>query len=229
MLRASDLSSFAVLLFLACHLAGPASAAQGDIFSTSKTNVNVRSGPSTNADILTRINPGDQVVEVDTRGDWRLVRQPDGKLMGWIFSRLLDQFLSASDQGFGLPTETARPSNDPILRAARFEEGPIGDAKKGEEVFYKCGACHTIVEGVHAGGPSLVGVFGRSPAEADGFRYSGAMQAFAREGAVWDEVTLDRFIQRPARVVKGTSMPFSGVRDPEDRRNLIAYLQRLSN
>lgn len=84
-----------------------------------------------------------------------------------------------------------------------------------------------LIEGVHAQGPSLVGVFGRSPATGRGYRYSSAMQSFVRDGAVWDEATLDRFIQRPARIVKGTSMPFSGVRDPQDRRDLIAYLQQL--
>ncbi|MEM8949429.1 MAG: SH3 domain-containing protein [Pseudomonadota bacterium] len=203
----------------------PASAAQGNLRSTGRTNVNVRAAPSTDAGVIAQIGPGDTVVGVDVRGEWRLVRLPGRNGEGWIFSPLLEPVAAPS------PVER-QPSSEPAAlptRTAAIDPIRSGDPRNGERVFYKCGACHTTVPGIHAQGPSLVDVFGRAPAGAIGYRYSGAMQAFARDGAIWDEATLDEFIRRPGRLVEGTSMPFSGVRDPQDRRDLIAYLQQLSN
>ena len=102
-----------------------------------------------------------------------------------------------------------------------------GDAAKGEKVFQKCGACHTSVPGVHGFGPSLVGVVGNRPGQAAGFRYSKGMVAFAESGAVWDETTLDVFLTRPRRLVKGTRMAFPGLKKEQDRADVIAYLEQL--
>ncbi len=220
---------FAVLL-LACSAINHASAAPGDVFSTNKTNVNVRAAPSTNATIVARVNPGESVIEIDTKDDWHLVRLPDGGGEGWIFSPLLELVALAPKPNAPVverPKSEASSTDKLASRTDAFNDDLIGDPSKGETVFYKCGSCHTTVPGIHAQGPSLAGIFGRSPAQAPGFRYSGAMQSFARDGGVWDAATLDRFIQRPPRVVKGTTMPFSGVRDQQDRRDLIAYLQQL--
>ncbi|MGI9484913.1 MAG: SH3 domain-containing protein [Geminicoccaceae bacterium] len=225
------------ILLLACPLIDHAAAAPGDVFSTNKTNVNVRVAPSTSADILARVNPGETLIEIDTKDDWHLVKLPGNQRAGWVFSSLLEQVRSAPEPSapeVNQPSTTAiQPSAEASApdklasRTTAFDDNLVGNPTNGKTVFYKCGACHTTVPGVHAEGPSLVGVFGRSPAQAPGYRYSGAMQSFARMGGVWDEATLDRFIQRPPRVVKGTTMPFSGVRDQQDRRDLIAYLRQL--
>ena len=232
------------ILLLACPLIDHAVAAPGDVLSTRKTNVNVRVAPSTNADILARVNPGETLIEIDTKDDWHLVKLPGNQRAGWVFSSLLEQVWSAPEPStptINQPVTTAiQPSTTAVepstefsapdklaSRTTAFDSNLIGNPANGKTVFYKCGSCHTTVPGVHAEGPSLSGVFGRSPAQAPGYRYSGAMQSFARMGGVWDEATLDRFIQRPPRVVKGTTMPFSGVRDQQDRRDLIAYLRQL--
>ena len=225
------------LLALISLFPSMAMAAPGDILSTSKTNVNVRSQPSTDAEVVTRMNPGDTAIEVESKGDWYLLRLPDQDREGWVFGPLLSVVTDLEPRAVpvvepkptsAVPGDRSRsPAERLFSRLSGFDENLVGDPKKGEQVFYKCGSCHTTVAGVHAQGPSLVGVFGRAPAQASNFSYSGAMQAFAREGAVWDEVTLDRFIQRPARLVKGTSMPFSGIRDAQDRVDLIAYLAEL--
>ena len=102
-----------------------------------------------------------------------------------------------------------------------------GDAAKGEKVFQKCGACHTSVPGIHGLGPSLAGVVGNRPGQSSGYRYSKGMTAFAETGAVWDEATLDTFLAKPRRVVKGTRMAFPGLKNDEDRADLIAYLEQL--
>lgn len=100
-----------------------------------------------------------------------------------------------------------------------------GDAKAGKKVFAKCRACHKLDAGKHGVGPSLHGVVGRGVATADGYtKYSKALIAYA-EGKVWDDATLDSFLESPKKVVKGTKMAFKGLRKPEQRADLIAYLK----
>jgi cytochrome c len=178
---------------------------------------------------VTTVNPGERMIEVERRSDWFLVKLPDRGGQGWIYAPLIDSFAATPEVPPRAGTPVRRSAGGPVpVATAAYDPALVGDPRRGETMFVKCGACHTTVAGIHAEGPSLVGVFGRAPAEAPGYRYSGAMQAFAREGAVWDEATLDRFIQRPGRVVEGTSMPFSGIRDPRDRSDVIAFLQQLS-
>lgn len=214
-------------------------AAPGDLLETSRTNVNVRADPTTEAAIVTRINSGDRMFEVRSEGDWYLVELPDIGQQGWIYGPLLDRFTDlqskpAAGQSTASRPQPSTPAGDELSaknrlmsRLTAFDESLVGNAERGEAVFYKCGSCHTTVAGVHAQGPSLYGVFGRRPAQAQGYEYSDGMHASAREGVVWDEPTLDRFIQRPPRIVEGTTMPFSGIRNAQDRRDLIAYMKRL--
>ncbi|WP_425405947.1 c-type cytochrome [Hwanghaeella sp.] len=100
-----------------------------------------------------------------------------------------------------------------------------GDAAAGKKVFAKCRACHKLDEGKHGVGPSLYGVVGRGVATADGYtKYSKALKEFA-DGKTWDDATLDAFLEKPKNLVKGTKMAFPGLRKPEDRANVIAYLK----
>ncbi|MEZ5936554.1 MAG: SH3 domain-containing protein [Alphaproteobacteria bacterium] len=212
------------LLLATLLLPDQATAAPGDLLETSRRNVNVRIEPSTGAGIVATVNPGDRMIEVQRSNDWYLIDLPDLGSRGWVYGPLIDNFSET-------PEEVRKPPQrrtGAYTTAATYDPGLIGDPRRGEAVFVKCGSCHTTVAGIHAEGPSLVGVFGRAPAEAPNYRYSGAMQAFARNGTVWDKATLDRFIQRPGRIVKGTSMPFSGLRDAQDRSDVIAFLQQLS-
>ncbi|HEY9548794.1 MAG TPA: cytochrome c family protein [Kiloniellaceae bacterium] len=114
--------------------------------------------------------------------------------------------------------------------AAAALAGPAlaaGDAAKGEKVFNKCKACHTVEEGKNKVGPSLYDVIGRAPASVEGFSYSKAMEEFAA-GHVWDEATLSSYLESPRGVVKGTKMAFVGLKKEEDRADVIAYLQQFS-
>jgi cytochrome c len=214
---------------------GDLAAAPGDLLETSRTNVNVRVSPTTSAAVVATIDAGERIIEVGKVGEWFQVNLPDRSTQGWIYAPLLERF-SAAPATVGRTSEpqakgqnvASRRTTERHTTAAAYDASLNGNPARGETVFFKCGACHTTVPDVHAEGPSLVGIFGRPPASAPDYRYSGALRAFAREGVVWDEATLDRFIQRPGRVVKGTSMPFSGLRDPQDRRDVIAYLQELS-
>ena len=103
-----------------------------------------------------------------------------------------------------------------------------GDAVKGKRVFAKCRACHKTVEGKHGVGPSLYGVVDRAIATAEGFKkYSKAMKAYG-EGQVWSEELLDAYLENPKGVVKGTRMAFAGLKKPDQRADVIAYLRSVS-
>jgi cytochrome c2 len=102
-----------------------------------------------------------------------------------------------------------------------------GDARRGRVAFQKCYACHALEPGKNdLSGPSLHRVVGSRVAAAPGFDYSPALRALARRRPRWDEALLDRFIADPERVAPRTSMTFTGMRDPRERADLIAYLRR---
>lgn len=73
-------------------------------------------------------------------------------------------------------------------------------------------------------GPRHCGLFGRLAGSVPGFDYSSAMK---NSGITWDEKTLERFLAEPLEVVPGTSMTYDGVRDAQDRLDLIAYVKRV--
>jgi cytochrome c len=86
-----------------------------------------------------------------------------------------------------------------------------------------CRTCHVTKEGDHRLGPSLAGVLGREAGAAEGFAYSDAM---ADADIVWDEASLDRYIENPDAVVPGNNMkPYSGIASPEEREKVIAHLK----
>lgn len=98
-----------------------------------------------------------------------------------------------------------------------------GDPGRGAAVFGQCMACHSIEPGVHLSGPSLARIWGRRAGTVEGFtRYS---EPLARATVVWDERTLDRWLEHPQGVVSGNLMTFPGVKDPGQRADLVAYLK----
>ena len=102
-----------------------------------------------------------------------------------------------------------------------------GDATAGEKVFKKkCKACHVVDAEKHKTGPHLVNIMGRAAGSADGYKkYSKAMKS---SGIVWNEETLDGYLEKPISYVRGTRMVFAGLRKEEDRANVIAYLKSYS-
>ena len=96
------------------------------------------------------------------------------------------------------------------------------DIKNGKVVFEKCAACHSLEAGKNDIGPSLAGIFGRKAASLEDFRYSTAMK---QSNVTWDEHTLDAFIEDPQTFIPGNRMPFDGLKDKQDRDDLLAYLK----
>jgi len=97
-----------------------------------------------------------------------------------------------------------------------------GDAAKGEKIYKKCKACHSLEAGKKKVGPSLAGLFGRTAGTVEGFKYSTAMKD---SGIVWDEETLDSFLTKPKDMVPKTRMAFPGLKKEQDRMDVIAYLK----
>jgi cytochrome c len=98
------------------------------------------------------------------------------------------------------------------------------DAGAGERVFGKCRACHKLEDGENAAGPHLYAVVGRDIGVAEGFNYSGAL---SEQADVWTPDHLNAFLEDPRGWAPGTTMGFAGLNKPEDRANLIAYLDTI--
>lgn len=99
------------------------------------------------------------------------------------------------------------------------------DIAKGEKVFKKCVACHTLDEGKNKVGPSLYGVFGRTAGTLEGYKYSKAMM---KSDIVWDDQNMDEYLKKPRKFLKGTKMAFAGLKKDGQRADLIAFLKEKS-
>ena len=79
----------------------------------------------------------------------------------------------------------------------------------------------------HKTGPHLVNIIGRTAGSAEGYKkYSKAMK---NSGIVWNDETLDGYLEKPKKYLKGTRMAFAGLKKEADRANVIAYLKQYSN
>ena len=99
------------------------------------------------------------------------------------------------------------------------------NAEAGRTVFNQCRACHTIEAGGRNGvGPNLHAVVGRRAGAVEGFRYSAPMRTVAEGGLTWTPENLDRYLTNPKDLVPGGSMAFAGLRNEQQRKDLIAWL-----
>jgi cytochrome c len=105
---------------------------------------------------------------------------------------------------------------------------PVADVAAGQAIFAKCSSCHKPTD-ENATGPGLNGVLGRKPASHPGFAYSTAMQDFGSKNPAWDFQHVYEFIKAPQKDIQGTKMTFAGLKKPEDRINVIAYLHTLNS
>jgi len=125
---------------------------------------------------------------------------------------------------FGYPVNGAEesassgPAEQPIAFYLQ-----TADAGRGERQFAKCASCHTINQGGANGtGPNLYGVAGEPIATGHGgYDFT---QALRSKGGTWDWENLSAWIKSPREFAPGTRMGFGGMSNPQDRADLLVYL-----
>ena len=146
----------------------------------------------------------------------------------------------AEDTAATAPTETATADNATAAATPAKAEKPTADstdtldgtklasftgaAAAGEKVFIACKTCHAIEPGKNMVGPSMHAIQGRTSGTIPGYTYSTANK---NSGIVWTNEKLFQYLENPQRVIPGTKMTYTGVKDPQKRADLIAYLDTL--
>lgn len=128
-----------------------------------------------------------------------------------------------------VPVAPAEPAPSVAQAAPETAAAPAGiDLAAGEKAFKACKACHAAAkDGKNGTGPNLWSVVGRPIASAPDFKYSVDLSALSAQ--TWDVAALDSFLAKPKDFAKGTKMSFAGLKKPEDRANVIAWLASQSD
>ena len=105
-----------------------------------------------------------------------------------------------------------------------------GNSAEGENVFKKCKTCHDVGEGAKTKiGPVLNGIVGHKAASVEGYAYSSDLKALGAQGFVWTEENLNKYLTNVKDVVAHGKMVFPGLKDDQDRKDLIAYLKKFTS
>ncbi len=135
--------------------------------------------------------------------------------------------------------ETSAPILGTFLVAAILSSNAAamdGDAAKGEKVFKKCAACHTVGETAkNKVGPVLNDVFGRPAGTFADYKYGKSIIAAGEAGLVWNEEELFIYLQDPRKYLRAklddkkakSKMTFK-LKKEQDRLDVIAYLKTFS-
>jgi cytochrome c len=101
------------------------------------------------------------------------------------------------------------------------------DPAKGQQVFNKCAACHNADKGgANQLGPNLWDVIGEPIGQGKGFAFSDAL---SKKGGTWSWDNLSQWLSSPKAFAPGTKMTFAGLSNPEDRANVMAFLNQHSD
>jgi cytochrome c len=131
-----------------------------------------------------------------------------------------------------IPLASAQPA---IMGLVQHDEKPAdimpllakADMKAGESLSRKCVSCHSFEkDGRNLVGPNQWGVVGSHVAHKDNYNYSPAVAAI--KGKKWGFQELSDFLANP-KSIPGNKMAFPGIPNPQDRANLIVYLNSQSD
>ncbi len=101
------------------------------------------------------------------------------------------------------------------------------DVAKGENVFKKCAACHNADKGgANALGPNLWGMLGEPIGKGHGYPFTDAL---ASKGGTWNWENMSEWLANPKKFAPGTKMTFAGLSNPQDRADVIAFLNAHSD
>ena len=132
------------------------------------------------------------------------------------------------------PFEVAEAGDGSSAPAVPQDTGPepilamlaSADIDAGQALSKKCTACHSFNDGgKNKVGPNLYNIVNRGIGGVDGFKYSTALSEF---GGNWDYEQLNGFLYKPKSWVNGTKMNYAGLKKPNDRANIIAWMRTLS-
>lgn len=134
--------------------------------------------------------------------------------------------------GYALPEPEVAEGGAPAEAAPEVPLGVLlasASAERGAAAVRKCQSCHNFGEGEpNKQGPNLYHIVEASKAHMPDFAYSDTLLAQKAEGQVWTYENLNAFLTSPKTYAPGTKMNFAGVRSPEERADILAYLQTLS-
>ena len=99
------------------------------------------------------------------------------------------------------------------------------DIANGESVWRQCRACHIHDAEQNRGGPHLVNIIGREVAAAEGWRYS---RSLSEHGGVWTVESLLAWLENPDSYIPGNQMAFRGLRNEQDRIDVLGFLNASS-
>ncbi|HVL78065.1 MAG TPA: cytochrome c family protein [Sphingomicrobium sp.] len=134
----------------------------------------------------------------------------------------------------GRPATMGYPIEGVELEGQAAEEGPPlavllaqGDLAAGEQAFRKCAACHNVEPGgANQLGPGLYGVMGAQIAAHPGYNFSDALRG---HGGTWGWEEMDAWLANPRRFAPGTKMTFAGIANPQERANLMLFMNSRDN
>jgi len=124
----------------------------------------------------------------------------------------------------GILALVATASAEPVQTEITGPDGQkmMGDPVAGDKAFGKCRACHSTAPGDNKIGPTLYGVIGRLAGTVEGYNYS---KPNKESGITWTEQEMFDYLENPRKKIPGTKMAFAGIKKPEERADLIAWLQ----
>jgi len=131
------------------------------------------------------------------------------------------------------PVSSSAPAATPVAAAASvapsvLEMVATADVARGKTLAKVCMTCHVFDDnGKNGIGPNLHGIVGRKKQSVSGFAYSGKLNS--QGGDVWTYVELNKFILAPKAYAAGTKMTYAGMKKPEDRAAVLAFLRSLNN
>ncbi len=168
------------------------------------------------------------------------------KIAGWVLAAfLVIMGITTVTGGLFSPHKPEKPGYDVCannscdaeaggetsMAAPAYDLGTIlaaSDAAKGAVVFKKCATCHSIEKGgANKTGPNLWNILNRKHAQAAGFAYSDGVKAKAAEAYTY--ANLNNWLENPKSAVPGNKMSFAGIKKPQERADLLAYLNTMGD
>ena len=151
--------------------------------------------------------------------------------MGLYTGSLGEHGHAEAKRGYTIPgaEEADAAGGAPAAPEAPVDIMPLmasADVAAGQAQLKKCTACHTFEQGGKNGvGPNQWALFGSHFAHNAEYAYSEALKS--KHDQMWNEQSLSEFLANPKKFLPGNKMSFAGIKNPQDRANLIAYLKTL--